>query len=177
VSEVWRPVVGFEGFYEVSSLGRVRSLARQVLCSDGRLHPVHGRILRPIVRGRYLCVLLADRDRSTKRSLHRIVCEAFHGAPTEPDLQVCHGNGDCRDNRAENLRWGTPLDNSADKAAHGTELRGSEHQNAVVTEQDVATIRALRAGGATYRSIGARFGLSISQVFRIAKCQSWRHVA
>ncbi|UGS27597.1 NUMOD4 motif-containing HNH endonuclease [Microbacterium resistens] len=115
--EEWRPVVGYEGKYEVSNLGRVRSLSR--LSSSGRR--VRGRMmgLRPHPRGYLQTTLTANGICETKK-VHRLVLEAFVG-PCPDGMESCHENGVRDDNRLSNLRWDTSLANAADRTAHGTQ--------------------------------------------------------
>jgi hypothetical protein len=109
VTEEWRPVVGYERLYEVSSLGRVRSLPR-----NGT--PGGVRKLSAGANG-YLALVLFD-GRRRHLAVHGLVARAFHGPP-EPGQECRHLNGDPTDNRAENLAWGTSLENKADMVAHG----------------------------------------------------------
>lgn len=114
-SEVWRPVVGWEGAYEVSSLGRVRSLDR-VIVTRRYKRRMSGRILTPSIdKNGYL--FFSIRKKNVK--LHRVVCEAFHGNPPQGLSVVRHLNGDPGDNRPSNLMWGTRKENSADTKRHG----------------------------------------------------------
>lgn len=110
MSENWRPVVGFEGRYEVSDLGRVRRLAR------GR-GSVPGRILRERDNkqgdGAYAYVDLWAENRPTRKLVHHVVLEAFVG-PRPVGMVGCHGPGGHRDNRAANLRWDTQAANIRD---------------------------------------------------------------
>lgn len=124
--ETWRPVVGFEGVYEVSDLGRVRSLDREILnpLPNGtiRRQRIHGRVLTPGIAkiGRYPYVNLS-RGNKNQRShhVHRLVMEAFVG-PLPAGMQTRHLNGDPSDCRLANLAYGTPTQNALDKRAHGT---------------------------------------------------------
>lgn len=104
----WRPAPGYEGRYEVSDQGEVRSL-------------VSGRPLTPYRdRGGYLRVGPRS-DRQKKRSIpvHRLVLEAFIG-PRPAGLVVRHLNGDRNDNSLPNLTYGTPAENAQDSLRHGT---------------------------------------------------------
>lgn len=114
-SEEWRPVLGYEGRYEVSSLGRVRSLDRITTRRNGSPYRVSGR-MRSQYRtrtGHLIVGLTSDRGRRTEK-VHRLVCIAFHGLP-EDGQEVCHGNDNPEDNRASNLRWGTRSENRIDR--------------------------------------------------------------
>lgn len=115
VSEEWRPVVGYEGFYEVSSLGRVRSLDRYF---GRRLY--QGRVLKAItITGGYQSVNLCVNGEIRKGGVHLLVMAAFVG-PKPHGMHTCHNNGDPGDNRLENLRYDTPSANGLDSVKHGT---------------------------------------------------------
>lgn len=118
--ETWVPVRGFEG-YEVSSLGRVRSLRRVTMRSNGSPHTVKGRIRKLTVQPNGYNYVTFRRDGKTYcRQVHRIVLDSFRPAPAE-GLDVRHLNNVRTDNRLENLTWGTRSENERDKAAHGTD--------------------------------------------------------
>lgn len=122
-NEIWKPVVGYEGIYEVSDQGRVRSLDRAVLCSNGRRRQVKGRVLRPAtgMHG-HLYVSLWRKNTQTSFLVHRLVLESFVG-PAPVGLMCRHLNGDAGDNRPNNLAWGTAKENAADTKLHGTNPR------------------------------------------------------
>ena len=117
--ETWKPVVGYEGIYEVSDRGRVRSLDRV----NPAGHRLRGKMLklRHHPRGYMQTTLTRDGICQTKK-IHRLVLEAFVG-PCPPGMESCHRNGVRDDNRVSNLRWDTPLANAADRIAHGTQWR------------------------------------------------------
>lgn len=121
-SEKWLPVVGFEGSYEVSDMGRVRSLDRFVTY----IHPRSGRPSRRFFTGVVLNPPIGGNGRPhvilrrRTRQVHRLVAEAFLG-PVPEGMEVCHNNGDMLDNRAVNLRYGTHSENLRDRVKHGTD--------------------------------------------------------
>lgn len=122
IGEEWRAIPGWEGHYEASSLGRVRSLER--VDSAGRR--VRGRVLSPSVRrSGYLHVLLWRGGRSETRYVHRLVTLAFVG-PCPETLEVCHLDGDPGNNRIENLRYDTSSANHLDAVRHGTHHNASK---------------------------------------------------
>ena len=125
--EVWKPVPGYEGFYSVSDLGRVRSDKRTIVDKNGHSRKMPEIILTPEKKSSgHLTVCLCKNHDQTKRYVHRIVLEAFIGeAPA--GMQACHWNDDKEDNRLENLRWGTPNENMFDRVRNGI------HHNAVKT--------------------------------------------
>jgi hypothetical protein len=151
--EEWRAIPGYEGLYEVSDQGRVRSLDRDWgPDSRGRRRPRRGKMLRPSTASGYPVVVLAGRS---TRSVHSLVAEAFLG-PRPSGLVVRHLNGDYLDPRAENLAYSTRKENAADMYLHGTSLafrtrcrkRGHEFtpENTVyLTSTDGQTQRLCRA--------------------------------
>jgi len=120
--EKWLPVPGYEGHYEVSDMGRVRSLDREVLHADGVLHRKCGRVLRPWIGAKngYPCVSLKMNGKRTGWCVHRLVALAFLGNPANGH-EVCHSNGDRSDARLGNLRWDTHSANMCDRRKDGTD--------------------------------------------------------
>ena len=110
-NEEWRDVVGYEGLYQVSSEGRVKSLERKVPKGYGE-RTVKERILKPKTdRYGYLNVGLYAGGKRKMLTVHRLVCQAFH-ENTSNKPQINHINEIKTDNRASNLEWATARENS-----------------------------------------------------------------
>lgn len=126
MQEEWREVVGWEGYYEVSSQGNVRSVDRVVMRSNGRPHTWRGKNLSPGTQKRtgykYLVLSRPGEKKLTVR-VHRLVAEAFIPNPDRLPL-VLHGDGTRTNNHVDNLRWGTTSDNLKDAVKHGTYRNG-----------------------------------------------------
>jgi hypothetical protein len=122
-NEQWRPVLNYEGHYEVSDLGRVRSIARVIPHKWSGSRTVPTRILISHTgttrRHRYPVVDLRtpDHKRHTLK-VHRLVLEAFIG-PRPDGYVCCHANDDPADNRLDNLRWDTCSANTWDAVRNG----------------------------------------------------------
>lgn len=114
--EEWRPIPGYEGVYEASSLGRVRSLARVDMRGQARPERILKQATLP--SGRLQVNLYRDGKQRIFK-VHRLIALAFHGTP-EPGQVVCHNDGDPANNRASNIRWGTASENQLDAVRHGT---------------------------------------------------------
>jgi hypothetical protein len=114
--ERWLPVPGYEGLYEVSDDGQVRSLPRK---SQGSA-TCGGRALKPWLGNKgYLLVGLWRNGTCRTRTVHRLVCEAFHG-PCPDSYEACHNDGNPLNNHADNLRWDSHSENMLDRTRHGT---------------------------------------------------------
>lgn len=185
MTEVWKPVVGREGQYEVSDLGRVRSLDRVVEQPIARgpdrsrtvSRRMRGRLLRPIraKSGGYLRVSISAGPSGARiRKIHQLVCEAFIG-PCPDGQMPLHGDGDPTNNRLSNLRYGTGCDNVADAMAHGTFVLGEDRAQAKITEADAGAIKALLPTVSMGR-LGRAFGISTSAVAQIRDGVTWKHV-
>lgn len=133
----WRAVIGYEGSYEVSSLGQVRSLDR--VLHDG--HRWSGRNLKLVSRLHHdgmprVQVTLHLGGRQRTRLVHHLVLESFVGL--RPDgTEACHWDGDSSNNDISNLRWATHAENEGDKKRHGT------HGNSVKTHCPSAHLLSL----------------------------------
>lgn len=117
--EQWKPVPGYEGYYEVSDQGRVRSLDRVIEYADGRKTRTLGKNLKPHTLSSGHQTIMLQRSGTSKRQLvHRVVLSAFVG-PCPPDMEACHWNDDPADNRLENLRWAPRSENNRDRVRNG----------------------------------------------------------
>lgn len=169
---MWRDIPGYEGFYQVSDEGRVRSLCRvspEQIRSGVR---IPNRILVPgkNKQGR-LQVTLCQYGKTKRFQVHRLVLIAFRGFQEGAD--ALHNDGDHTNNRIENLRWGAHTDNMRDKKIHSTELFGEKSHNAKLTADDV---RAIRVSNETGRSLAERYGVSQVAIHFIQTRKTWKHI-
>lgn len=151
-AEEWRAIPDWPG-YEASDQGRVRSWRKRGARPTTPLD-CEPRLLtqRPNSRGLYLVVDVAAAGRRRQMLVHRLVGEAFLG-PLPDGMQTRHLNGDARDNRLENLRYGTHAENMADAIEHGTHVSlrtkarthcSNEHEYATVGFYLINGIRVCR---------------------------------
>lgn len=119
-AEHWRAVVGYEGHYEISDLGRVRSIDRAVRFRDGRIRTFPGRVTwQGVNAGGYPHVRLYRGNEGRTRTVHQLVAEAFLG-PRPDGMETCHCDGDSTNNRPSNLRYDSRSENHRDAVRHGT---------------------------------------------------------
>lgn len=109
--------------------------------------------------------------------VHVIVCETFHGPQPQEGMFALHENDVATDNRADNIRWGTRKDNTADARRNGLTPEGEKHWFARVTEDDVRAIRARHAGGERGADIARSYGLSRQVIHAITSRKNWAHIA
>lgn len=125
--ERWLPVVGYEGLYEVSDQGRVRSLDR--VDSVGR--SLTGRVLRPALLGgqsKYWAIGLSRAGQTKQRAIHHLVAESFIGPRPDDATVVRHLDDDRSNNTPGNLAYGTHSDNRIDSVRNGTHwIAGRTH--------------------------------------------------
>jgi hypothetical protein len=177
--EAWKPIPGFEGSYEASTHGRIRSLDRIVNFAASASQPEHekrlrGKILRRSFTKGYPCVSLYRGSVRTQKMVHAVIAETFLG-PRPPGTLACHGNGVRTECDVDNIYWGTPQDNADDRIRHGNNLPGSQNRNSKLLESDIEEIRRL-AASMTQQSLAAKFGVSQSRISSIINNTSWRHV-
>lgn len=120
--EVWKDVVGYEGLYQVSDHGRVRSLERVVKTSDGRVRRMKGKFLSIFQNGRgYSQVTLCLRGKTSSKHVHKLAAEAFLGHSSCGMKEVVdHIDHDKTNNHLSNLRLVTQRENTSHRKKKGT---------------------------------------------------------
>lgn len=125
MDERWFPVAGWDGFYEVSDHGRVRSVDRVVVGSDDKVYRRKGIVRALLPDGEYLKVSLRRPGEFKNAKVHILVLSAFVG-PCPDGMECCHKDGNSKNNFLVNLRWGTRSSNNFDRVLHGTHNESSK---------------------------------------------------
>lgn len=168
--EEWRPVVGYEGIYVVSNLGRVQAVGK------GRFARYRHNMAATLdTKGYVRCRLSLPGKGKRECEVHRLVLAAFVG-PCPEGMCSRHLNGIRSDCRLENLQYGTPQENMDDRTIHGRTRRGSQAGRAKLTEEQVADIRKAAASGAPLVALARTAGVAPTTIHAIVSGRTWRHV-
>jgi hypothetical protein len=170
-TEQWRPIQGFEGSYEVSDQGNVRSMQRMARCCGGALRTVDARVLKPgFNRHGYAQVgLCRGSEKTVYRRVQRLVLEAFVG-PAPEGCEAAHRDGNKKNNKLLNLRWLTHQANMDEKRLHGTSGAGEKNAMAVLTVELVELIRGSPQSAA---SLARAIGVSKNTVWKAREGRTW----
>lgn len=176
IDESWVPVDGYVGIYDVSNMGRVKTIGRR----DRYGRPVREKIRRPAADPKgYLRLFLCHDGKNRCFLLHRIVARAFLG-PCPSGYTVNHINGVKTDNREENLEYATKGENSRHAYRMGLlkdapVLRGESHHNSKLTDELVRDIRRTR-GSKSCLAWAHELGLSKTVIRYARSGKTWSHV-
>lgn len=181
--EIWKPIVGYEGFYEVSNFGRIRSIEHFVNHSKGGKKIIRSKVMNPYTdEDGHKRIKLCKMGKGKKHYVHNLVTEAFIG-PKPSGYATAHGNGIPDDNRLENLRYATFAENEADKLIHGRHVRGEGNWNSKLTSEQVYRIRevydyymanhkSLRKSRILY-DLAEEIGMRKKSIYQIGTRASW----
>ena len=164
--EIWKDVVGYEGFYEVSNFGRVMSL-------NYNKTKKRGLMVGFTTNRKYKRILLSKKGVHQKHSVHRLVLEAFV-VNDENKPYVNHLDGNPSNNHIDNLEWCTESENNLHAYRVGLMCaKGENNGQSKLTERDVLNIRAEKS---THREIGDKYGVSTATITLIKRGKLWGHI-
>ena len=169
--EKYVPIPGYEGKYEVSNTGKVRSLTRKVPCRNG-VRVVKGRVLKTVKTDGYPKVSLSGKG----RTVHRLVAEVFVHRGRKDQTMVNHIDNDRANNVYTNLEWVTNKENIQHGVRQRRNAYGERQGGSILTEEQVKSIPKLRESGLTLKEIGKMFGCDLTTVHYAATGKSWKHL-
>jgi NUMOD4 motif/HNH endonuclease len=164
--EIWKPIQGYEGLYEISNFGRAKSLIKGIIMTI-TLHETG-----------YCVIGLTKNNKQRVFRFHRIVASHFCDKKEGCDV-VNHKNGIKTDNRALNLEWTTVSGNTSHSFAMGLQKprTGEESNFAVLSEKDIIDIRdKYRTKKYTQKELGILFGVSRTAITLIVNRKRWAHI-
>jgi hypothetical protein len=169
--EQWKDVIGWEGYYQISNLGNVKSLKRKGVTYFGE-RDYAGHNVNPIkCSNGYMAVNLTKQGLRQQKHIHVLVLEAFIGQrPLKYD--ACHNNGIKADCRLDNLRWDTRSNNHKDKIAHGTYQVGDKANR---TKINKTIADEIKKSNLSRVEIMTKYNLSSVQIWRIKNNLVWKN--
>lgn len=173
--EIWKDVVGYEGLYQVSNLGRVKRLA----FSYSRFHIKEKIRKRNITRCGYNRIVLMNNHDKSMRYVHRLVAEAFIPNPDNKRV-VNHIDGDKLNNHVSNLEWATDSENAKHAVKNGLFhpfLPGEQSYGSKLTSEEVRRIRELYIPRKfSSLKIAKMMGVNKSTILRVLRGETWSHI-
>ena len=175
--EIWKDIEGYEGLYQVSNFGRVKSLDRYIPHSLGGNAFVKEKVLScESKKYRYKRVSLYSDGGSTGCLIHRLVAKAFIPNP-ENKPYVNHLDGNRLNNKASNLEWCTAKENTHHAIENGLQrVKGEFQTNSKFTPKDILDIRKMLDEGRTSRSIAEDYDVHESTISLIKIGKHWSHI-
>lgn len=183
MEEIWKEVKGYEGLYEISSIGNIRSLDKYVN-SGIKNNPkrfIKGCVLKTFSdKDGYLYTGLTKDRKKRMLRIHRLVCDAFHDNP-ENKPQVNHIDGIKDNNFYQNLEWSTLSENRQHAydtgLQNGLSRRGRKCNFTKLSKDTVISIRSeYKKGKIKQKDLAAKYGVSQSAISSILKRKNWAYL-
>lgn len=181
INEIWKDIEGYEGLYQISNLGRVKSLEREAWNGQA-YHILKCRILKQrLISTGYLMTTMSKNGKAITPLVHRLVAETFIPNP-ENKPTVNHINGNKTDNRLENLEWCTYSENEQHAWKTGLKIpyerkKGEDNSNSKLTDNEVYVIKGLlKETSLNLKEIGEIFDVKRSTINNIKRGVSWKHI-
>jgi len=179
--EIWKDIEGYEGFYQISNKGKVKSLKRIINKRDGRKCYVKEKILKqvPDKDGYAKCSLTCFKGRRKPIIVHRVIAKNFICNPQNKP-QVNHIDGNKKNNDLNNLEWVTLSENRIHAYATGLQngkaKEGSRNNLSKLNEMQVLTIKTLLHNKWTCAKIAKSFSVTQSNISYIKSGKTWKHL-
>lgn len=162
MEEIWKPINGWEGLYEISSFGRLKACEKNIRGVNDSKRRIKERVINSYKNQTdYLCARLWLNKKITTVQIHTLVLETFKG-PRPKGMIGLHNDGNHRNNRLSNLRWGTYKENSQDAIHHKT-------LKTKLSKIDIERIREAVLFGSTQAALCRAYGISSAHMGRIVR--------
>lgn len=176
IEEIWKDIKDFEGMYQVSNLGRIRSLDRVIFNKQNKLLRKCKLMTTSLNSSGYPHVRLSKDGKGTTFRIHRLVAIHFLENPNNYEI-VNHIDSNKTNNKISNLEWCSELDNRLHaRNIFNDTAYGEECNLSVLTEDQVREIRANGKMGLTNAQIGEKYGVSHETIRCILNGKSWKHI-
>jgi len=179
MEEVWKSVIGYEGIYEISSIGNLKSLNRKIKHRTKKGFAIKKElILKSTNSNGYKLFILSKDGFSSSVSVHRLIAKAFIPNPKNKP-QVNHINGIKTDNRVENLEWCTNSENVNHAINTGLIVlrKGEGSRNFKLTDSIVLEIRRLyESGSFTQKHLAHKYSVCKKTISNIICRKNWNHL-
>ena len=173
MEEIWKNVRNYEGYYQASNLGRVKSLGKYITAVHNSVRFVPGRVLKITHRADYCYVSLYVKAVCEILSVHSIVATIFIPNPKNKP-EVNHKDFNKTNNNINNLEWCTKEENRAHAIKHNRLPRGEAHVNSKLNDFKVRVIR--RCNDLTPTEIGRVFGVGYGTISCVLARKTWNHL-
>lgn len=170
--EIWKAVPGFEGKYEVSNMGRVRSLTH---ARGPRKVPRPNKVWRDKDGYATVSLCVGKSGKTQYLRVNRLVLMAFDRLPVGKE-QAAHNNGDNQNDCLSNLRWASRSENEQDKFRHGTAPLGEKCPWSTISDEQARQVKSMIQQGLKPKQILEAVGCSLAIYKNIRFGSSWRHV-
>jgi hypothetical protein len=177
MEEIWKEIPGYEGYYEVSNHGQVRSLDRMIKNKKG-FYLKKGQIIKPHIWGHgYNRISLHKNRKYTRHSVHILVANVYITKIKDKPI-INHKDGNKINNHVDNLEWVTHQENRLHAAKTGLNKGpiGEKQHLSKLTRDDVVQIRKLRNSGIEYGEISKLYNVTKMTIRCACTGKTWKHV-
>ena len=173
--EIWLPIIGYEGLYEISNYGRVKRLEKLVILPSRWGHENQGTFIDPerilvhqVNPGKRLYVSLCKEGKRVNVHIHKLIATHFIPNPNNYPI-IRHLNDNNQDNRLENLEWGTHKMNSEDAIKNSRLSTGENHYKKKLSPEVVKEVREKYTNGVSLKELSLQYNRTIESISHVER--------